>query len=77
MNDVFARLAVLKDRLADLRDRFAGVQQLDAPEAAAGARDGDAVEALAGLMMKMQTGLNHLNAVLEKDMEVVRAKAKA
>ncbi|CAH2353444.1 nucleoporin Nup57p [[Candida] railenensis] len=84
MNDVFAKLAILKDRSEDLAYQFdSNVKSLndvdennkggEVEEASKenGPSNEETIQKLSKLLLKLQIGLNHLNGVLEKDLEVV------
>lgn len=78
MNDVFARLAILKDRLEDLAYQFdSNIKAINEDHEATstteseGNSNDETIQKLSKLLLKLQIGLNHLNGVLEKDMDVV------
>ncbi|CUM46431.1 uncharacterized protein AC631_04932 [Debaryomyces fabryi] len=84
LNDVFARLAILKERSEDLSYQFDsslnsmnnahGNNQESHSEKDLiddGKNNDEVINRLSKLLLKQQVGLNHLNDVLEKDLESV------
>lgn len=88
LNDVFARLAILKERSEELANQFdsslssmnginpTGSKEIDGSNDAASDKNNDElITKLSKVLLKQQMGLNHLNEILEKDLEVVKKAA--
>lgn len=74
LNDVFARLAILKERAEDLNYQFDNsINSLSGEdeEKVEGGNNEEIIGKLAKVLMKQQVGLSYLNGVLEKDCEKV------
>lgn len=85
LNDVFARLAILKERSEELANQFdsslssmnginpSGSKEIDRSNDATNDKSNDElITKLSKVLLKQQMGLNHLNEILEKDLETVK-----
>lgn len=84
LNDVFARLAILKERSQELNLQIdsssnwanGGDNDLEDSRAEATSLDkgqyNETISKLSNMLFKQQIGLNHLNSILEADMEKVQ-----
>ncbi|KAI3406440.2 NUP57 [Candida oxycetoniae] len=83
LSDIFAKLAILKERAEDLNSQFdqsmhslngSLSNDISAKEQAKEDSDNneDAIDKIAKILLRQQMGLNYLNDVLEKDSEKVK-----
>ena len=73
LNDLFARLELLKDRQSELQNKFDSQYTAlsEAQTGENGVDKGEMVEKINKLLLKQQMGLNYLNQVLEKDAKLL------
>lgn len=84
LNDIFARVAILKDRADDLNTQFDNsinmmnqtINQNQKVEPTSDAKDGNTdeiINKLSKVLLKQQIGLNYLNEILNKDTETINS----
>ncbi|ODQ79938.1 hypothetical protein BABINDRAFT_161603 [Babjeviella inositovora NRRL Y-12698] len=71
VNEIFARLAILKDRASNLSTQLDQKLGQDNDGAEAEKKNSESINKILGVLSKQQVGLQYLNDVLEKDKETL------